>query len=219
MIEKSTVKLQSSGRESHTRNPLPPRNLEYYQKLDYPTELIRDEGAYVASNPDLPGCVSFGDTPNDAVENLKGVRDLWIEGQLKSGNSIPEPSSPDKYSGKFVLRIPKILHRMADNQARREGVSLNTYITSVLSGALTYSVHLQAPTAWSTARLEQWCLPAHGWIVGRAGENWQVRGMDPQYNLFLEIFSRTIGNPSVTKLDVCEKGEYGHAKAAFHVGY
>jgi predicted RNase H-like HicB family nuclease len=106
--------------------------------LDYPVELVPDGDEWTASNPDLPGCYSFGQDPNSAVENLSKVRSLWIEGELSSGNAIPEPAEDERYSGKFVLRIPRGLHRLADHKARQEGVSLNSLVGSLLSGALGY---------------------------------------------------------------------------------
>lgn len=40
---------------------------------------------------------------------------------------MPEPV-PDAYSGRFVPRIPKSLHRSLAVQAAQEGVSLNPFI-------------------------------------------------------------------------------------------
>jgi antitoxin HicB len=117
---------------------VPDKDLERYLALDYPIEMLKDEGSYVASHPDLPGCVSFGENPNAAVEGLEAIKKLWIKGQLASGNSIPEPSGEEQFSGKFVLRIAKGLHRLADMKARHEGVSLNTLIANILAGALGY---------------------------------------------------------------------------------
>jgi predicted RNase H-like HicB family nuclease len=117
------------------------KDATFYSNLDYPVDLVRDDGVYVASNPDLPGCVSMGSSPNEAVQSLDEVRLLWIEGQLANGSPIPEPSQAEEYSGKFVLRVPKGLHRLADRRARQEGVSLNSFITSLFAGALGYPLH------------------------------------------------------------------------------
>jgi predicted RNase H-like HicB family nuclease len=103
-------------------------------KLDYPIELIKEGDQYTASYPDLPGCVSFGDTPDEAVSELATVKSLWVQGQLESGNSIPLPSSyEDKFSGKFVIRIPKNLHRLLNLEAGQQGVSLNQYVIYTLA--------------------------------------------------------------------------------------
>jgi predicted RNase H-like HicB family nuclease len=117
--------------------------LDHYLGLHYRIELVEDEGAWVASNPDLPGCASFGPNPGDAVRNLTEIRRLWLEGQIASGNKIPEPSVDERYSGKFVLRIPKSLHRLAEMRARHEGVSLNALVTNVLAGALNFGQDLE----------------------------------------------------------------------------
>jgi predicted HicB family RNase H-like nuclease len=47
---------------------------------------------------------------------------------------IPVPLNDDeKYSGKFVLRVPKTLHKILVENARKEGISLNQYALFKLS--------------------------------------------------------------------------------------
>ncbi|MFP5234831.1 MAG: toxin-antitoxin system HicB family antitoxin [Acidobacteriota bacterium] len=145
--------------------------LAHYLRLPYRIELVEDEGAWVASNPDLPGCASFGTDPDSAVDNLAEVRRLWIEGRIASGNEIPEPSEEERFSGKFVLRIPKSLHRIAEMKARAEGVSLNALITNIVAGALGFgqeqhTSHTKAanvhknpwrPALWNAYETGEWC--------------------------------------------------------------
>lgn len=120
--------------EPKKEKQLPPtRDLAYYQGLNYPMELVEDDGRLVASIPDLPGCVSFGDTPDEALANLRATKRLWLEGALASGETIVEPSTIEDFSGKFVLRIPRSLHQSLDREARAQGVSLNAYIGHLLS--------------------------------------------------------------------------------------
>ena len=40
---------------------------------------------------------------------------------------IPEPIKEESLSGKFVIRVPKSLHRRLVIEAEKEGVSLNQY--------------------------------------------------------------------------------------------
>ena len=195
-----------SDTAGHSKRP----SAEHYKRLEYPVELVRDEDAYVARNPDLPGCVSFGDSPNEAIESLREVRDLWIEGQLASGNAIPEPSTPERFSGKFVLRIPKTLHRMADSQARREGVSLNTYITSVLASGLAFASQARIESSWDRERIKLWCKPMQVWDTGRFGESWQAHGSSSEYGLFVSLVAEKIGNSSIEKLNTSATGEFRH---------
>jgi predicted RNase H-like HicB family nuclease len=109
------------------------KNLEYYTSLKYPIEIMEDDGAYVASIIELPGCVSYGDTPDEAIQNLNSVKQLWIAGRLEGGQEVPEPLQVEDFSGKFVLRIPRMLHRSLDREAKRQRVSLNQYIAHLLS--------------------------------------------------------------------------------------
>jgi antitoxin HicB len=114
--------------------PSDKHSLEHYLHLNYPIELVRDdENSWVASVPDLPGCNSYGDSVVDAVQNATKMKDLWIRSQYDSKQSIPEPIEEDDYSGKFVLRIPKTLHRSLAYHAQKQGVSLNHYASHLLS--------------------------------------------------------------------------------------
>ncbi len=101
--------------------------------LPYPMEIIPDEGGFVALIPDLPGCMSSGETVEEALKGLEDSKELWIGAKIDAKDPIPEPSSIEDYSGKFVLRIPKTLHRSLDHEAKKQGVSLNQHIVHLLS--------------------------------------------------------------------------------------
>jgi predicted RNase H-like HicB family nuclease len=109
----------------------------HYTAIDYPVELSRwceeEESYWVAEIPDLPGCVSDGESPDEAVESLGEAKRLWIEARLENGHHIPEPTDTRGYSGRLLLRMPKSLHRKLAAQSRREGTSLNMYVVSLLS--------------------------------------------------------------------------------------
>jgi len=109
------------------------KTLAYYENLKYPIEILEDEDAYVASIPDLPGCVSYGDTIEQAMESLRSVKKLWLEGRLEANLSIPEPAELEEYSGRFVLRISRSLHKALQREAKREGLSLNQHIGQILA--------------------------------------------------------------------------------------
>jgi predicted RNase H-like HicB family nuclease len=113
------------------------KTIDYYKSLKYPIELVETDEGVVVSNPDLPGCHSFGETISDAIKNLDEVRLLWLEGYFKTYGSAPEPRDDEDYSGKFVLRVPKWLHRTLEKAAKREGISLNQLAVSLLSKGVT----------------------------------------------------------------------------------
>lgn len=110
--------------------------VEHYLSLNYRTSVCRDEeGDYIVEVDDLPGCTADGSTPGEAFENLRHAMRSWIESRLAAGLVVPEPRQTEAYSGKFLVRIPKFLHRRLTEQARLERVSLNQYVVSLLSQA------------------------------------------------------------------------------------
>ncbi len=111
------------------------KTLDYYMKLNYRMEIVedRDEGGYVVSFPDLPGCITCGETIEDAVNNAADAKKAWIEAALEDNVDIKEPTTDEDYSGQFKLRLPKSLHRSLAENSRREGVSMNQYCVYLLS--------------------------------------------------------------------------------------
>ncbi|MCR4672304.1 MAG: type II toxin-antitoxin system HicB family antitoxin [Lachnospiraceae bacterium] len=111
------------------------KTIEYYMRLPYRLEVVPDpdEGGYVVRYPDLPGCISVGETMNEVLENAEDAKRAWISAALEEGIMIPEPSADEQYSGQFKLRIPKSLHRSLAEHAKAEGTSMNQYCLYLLS--------------------------------------------------------------------------------------
>jgi antitoxin HicB len=86
------------------------------------------DGSFFAEIVEFPGCFATGKTAPEALQNLESVAVDWINTALAQGQNIPEPMESNDYSGKFVLRMPKGLHRRAALWAEREGASLNQFI-------------------------------------------------------------------------------------------
>jgi antitoxin HicB len=113
-------------------------SLEYYLSLAYSVTLDPDpEGGYVSHIKDLPGCFTQGETLEETMANIQEARELWIETAYEMGDLIPLPNNTIEYSGKLLLRMPKSLHRDLAQQAELEAVSLNQYISSVLSRSVS----------------------------------------------------------------------------------
>jgi antitoxin HicB len=105
----------------------------------YRLDLYQDDedGSWVAEVPDLPGCLAAGDSPNEAVELAEDAIEAWIDAAQSEGRPVPPPSVVEtQYSGRFVLRTPKSLHRRLAERAKSEGVSLNTLCITTLSAAV-----------------------------------------------------------------------------------
>jgi antitoxin HicB len=106
--------------------------------LKYPAvirELDPNEGGgFLAEIPDLPGCIADGETVEEAMDNLKDALAAWTATANELGRQIPDPSAArERYSGKWVQRVPKSLHAKLVTEAKREGVSLNALATAFLA--------------------------------------------------------------------------------------
>ena len=51
-----------------------------------------DGGGFLATVPDLPGCMSDGETPEEALENVRDAIMCWIEAAEELGRPVPPPS-------------------------------------------------------------------------------------------------------------------------------
>ena len=95
-----------------------------------------DGGGFLIEYPDLPGCHSDGETPEQAVINGRDAVRSYLLSCKKHGDPIPKPSSPAPSSGQFRVRMPKSMHARLVAQAQREGVSLNMFVVAAAAQAL-----------------------------------------------------------------------------------
>ena len=111
------------------------KTLNDYLEMSYRMEIVedREEGGFVVSFPDLPGCITWGETLESAIANAADAKKTWIEAALEEGVEIPEPNSLQDYSGQFKLRMPRSLHRSLAEHSQREGISMNQYCVYLLS--------------------------------------------------------------------------------------
>jgi predicted RNase H-like HicB family nuclease len=155
-----------------------PKELSEYMSLDYTLVLKKDEdGDWVATVKELDGCIADGETPEEAIKNLESMKELWLRARLRSKRPVPLPEKDEQeFSGKFLQRVPKNLHRKLVRLAEKEGVSLNQFVTAVLAEAVGHKAAEQEgiartirPGAW-----DHWCLEK-----GRFESAWETSGHRP----------------------------------------
>jgi antitoxin HicB len=105
---------------------------------EYPFEMrpltAEEGGGWLITFPDLPGCMSDGETPEEALANGSDALSAWIDAMRAAGREIPAPGEPA--SGKFIARIPKSMHARLSARARQEGVSMNALVSAFLAESL-----------------------------------------------------------------------------------
>jgi antitoxin HicB len=113
------------------------KTVEEYLKLPYAIEVMRDEGddygGWFAQVLELPGCMTQADTFAEIDVMIQDAMRAWIETALEKKIPIPEPRAVEQYSGKFVVRVPRSLHKTLVEAADRDGVSLNAYVNVSLA--------------------------------------------------------------------------------------
>ena len=57
-----------------------------------------EEGGYMVTVPALPGCITQGDTIDEALAMAKEAIELYVEELLSRGESIPDNSNTLEYS-------------------------------------------------------------------------------------------------------------------------
>lgn len=92
-----------------------------------------EEGGYAVSCPELPGCISCGDTIEETMANIEDAKIAWLSAALEEGMAIPEPENLENYSGQFKIRMPKSLHKQLAEHSKKEGISMNQYCIYLLS--------------------------------------------------------------------------------------
>ena len=86
-------------------------------KLQYPFNIsilpTEEGGGYLIELPDLPGCISDGETIDEAIANGKEALSCWIETAKQHGDEIPRP-----YSSKQPAKFPKSKTKQEKNQSK-----------------------------------------------------------------------------------------------------
>lgn len=117
----------------------PPWPFEAYMHEVAPLD-AEDGGGFVITFPDLPGCMSDGETIEEAFANGRDAFSAWVAATIDMGRPVPPPVSRPAalldVSGKFVARLPKSLHARLAARAKQEGVSLNTLVLTYIAEGL-----------------------------------------------------------------------------------
>jgi antitoxin HicB len=152
------------------------KTVEDYMGMPYTIEMWRaPEGGWVVRIKELTGCVSQGETAEEALAMIREAMEGWLQVALERGFAIPKPRPEEEYSGKFVVRVPRWLHRELVATADREGVSLNQYINVALAESVGRRT---APAPASSAAIGQ-PRPTRVAVLHEPGDD-DSTGSEPQ---------------------------------------
>jgi antitoxin HicB len=75
------------------KTQIKPETPQDYRNFSYPITLYPEsDGDHTVMLADLPGCMSQGDTLEEAMTNIEEARVAWIETAWECSDAIPLPS-------------------------------------------------------------------------------------------------------------------------------
>ena len=83
--------------------------------------------------PDIPGCMSDGETIEEAITNGREALRDCIDVFRESGRKIPKPNIG---AAQWRQRVPRTLYLKLTEQAKNEGVSINGFVTAIIAEAI-----------------------------------------------------------------------------------
>src|SRR5438132_320479 len=95
------------------------------KKIKYRVDIIwsEEDQAYVAKTPELPGCVTHGETLEEAASMAEEAIRGYVETLQALGKPVPIPMAEKKFSGEFLVRVDPNLHRDLTIKAGMEDTS------------------------------------------------------------------------------------------------
>lgn len=96
--------------------------------------LSKEEGGgYLVEYPDIPGCMSDGETIEEAIANGKEALRDCVDVLRESGRKVPQPRLD---AAQWRQRLPRTLYSKLTRQAESEGVSINSLVTAMIAEAI-----------------------------------------------------------------------------------
>lgn len=92
----------------------------------YPAVVVKlpeeEGGGFAAYAPDLPGCMSDGQTDNEALNNLRLAIGEWCDEANRLGRDIPPPGSAAKAAAARRAEVMELLKSQTETMDRQQGV-------------------------------------------------------------------------------------------------
>jgi len=114
------------------------KDLDYYMGLNWTFrfEWSDEDNGYAASVAELKGCMSFGETIEEAAEMIKDALTSYLSACLEAGFNIPEPVKKLDCKGKIPYRTTPERHYKIAKRAKSRGISINAFIDEAVEAKL-----------------------------------------------------------------------------------
>ena len=108
------------------------RDLEQFPSTTRPLTAA-EGGGYLVEYPDMTGCMSDGETLNEAIANGREALRDCLAVSRETGR---KPSKPSSEPRQWRQRLPRTLYTKLTAEAEGEGVSINSPVTAIIAEAI-----------------------------------------------------------------------------------
>ena len=99
-------------------------------RYTYRVTWSEEDKEYVGLCAEFPSLSRLAGSPEAALRGIRGVVAEVVKDLRTNGETVPEPLSSRRFSGKFMIRVPPETHRRLAAEA---GVSLNRLASAKLA--------------------------------------------------------------------------------------
>lgn len=92
-----------------------------------------EDHEHVGLCAEFPSLSWLAPTPEKALSGIRRVVAEVVDEMTASGEPIPEALAEKQFSGRFMVRIPSLVHRTLATEAAEQGVSINRLVSAKLA--------------------------------------------------------------------------------------
>ena len=105
-------------------------NINHYT---YRVTWSQEDGEHVGLCAEFPSLSWLAPTPEKALAGIRRVVDEVVADMQATGEPIPDALAEKQYSGRFMVRVPALVHRALATEAAEQGVSINRLVSAKLA--------------------------------------------------------------------------------------
>ncbi len=105
-------------------------NINHYT---YRVTWSQEDNEHVGLCAEFPSLSWLASTPEKALAGVRRVVDEVVADLQAAGEPVPEALAEKKYSGRFIVRVPSLVHRALATEAAEQGVSINRLVSAKLA--------------------------------------------------------------------------------------
>jgi predicted HicB family RNase H-like nuclease len=105
-------------------------NINHYT---YRVTWSQEDGEHVGLCAEFPALSWLASTPEKALAGIRRLVGEVVTDLQATGEPVPDPLSERQYSGRFMVRVPSLVHRALATEAAEQGVSINRLVSAKLA--------------------------------------------------------------------------------------